>query len=56
MRTPPKQHADGLHEIETREPKPDEDVHATPSEEASQNGKPREPADDFSVLLHLGLV
>ena len=55
MRTP-KQEASGLHETETQERKPDEGVHATPADSATRKAKPREQGDDFSVLLHLGLL
>lgn len=54
--TPPKQQADGLHETETQDRMPEDEVHATPNESATKHAKPREPGDDFSVLLHLGLV
>ena len=54
--TPPKQHADGLHETETQDRMPDDEVHATPNNTATKDAKPRERGDDFSVLLHLGLV
>jgi len=56
MRTP-KQDASGLDDTETQQRKPDERVHATPNDSPRPGkAKPREQGDDFSVLLHLGLL
>lgn len=56
MRTPPKHHAHGPYETQTREQKPDDDVLAPSSENPSPRTEARQQGDDFSVLLHLGLV
>ncbi len=55
MRTP-KQDASGLHDTETQEQKPDDGVHTTRNDTPPGKVKPREEGDDFSVLLHLGLL
>ncbi|MGH1343995.1 MAG: hypothetical protein ACRBN8_20725 [Nannocystales bacterium] len=55
MRTP-NQHASGLRETEPQEREPKDGVGSTSSDTLTRNAKPREQGDDFSVLLHLGLV
>lgn len=60
MRTLPKQDASRGHETETLQRKPDDGVQAAPGDKISSHPKPRpkprEEEDDFTVLLHLGLV
>lgn len=52
----PQDDASGVHEPEAQERKPDERVQAAPNDARTRNAKPREQGDEFSVLLHLGLV
>ncbi len=56
MRTQPNQDAHGTHDTQTLERKPDDRVRTTPDDSPPRHPEPREEGDDFSVLLHLGLV